>query len=165
MIECACGCKQKLKKYDSRGRERRYLVGHNKYWLGKKRDKETCDKVSRALTGRKMPQYVKDKISKANIGRISVGLKGKSNPRWKGGRFLSTYGYVLVYTENRGYVFEHRLIMEKHIGRQLKKKEIVHHVNGVKTDNRIENLLLLKDASEHKKLHKEIGLNTRFKKK
>lgn len=165
MIECACGCKQKLNKYDNRGRTRKYIHGHGKPWLGKKRDKETCARISKKLTGRKLPQYIKDKISRSNMGKPSVGRKGNEHHNWKGGKFFSTYGYVLVYTEDRGHVFEHRLVMEKHIGRQLEKEEIVHHINGVKTDNRIENLMLLKDASEHKKLHKETGFNTRFKKK
>jgi len=70
---------------------------------------------------------------------------GNKNPRWKGGRRKRADGYVLVYQPGhpyayRNYVLEHRLVMEKALGRYLQPHEIVHHINGIKDDNRIENL-------------------------
>jgi len=63
-------------------------------------------------------------------------------------------GYVYIRDTERGRaVQEHRKIMELHIGRELNRNEVVHHKNRNKSDNRIENLELLKNNSDHRKHH------------
>src|SRR5208337_1629542 len=66
-------------------------------------------------------------------------------------RHIRNDGYVQL-TGNGLNVLEHRIIMEKHIGRKLDKREHVHHINAIKSDNRIENLEIL-SISDHTREH------------
>jgi len=76
---------------------------------------------------------------------------------WRGGRIIRRDYIFVIAKDNpnsnsQGYTAEHRLVTEKKLGRYLTKDEVVHHKNGIKDDNRIENLQLMTD-SEHKSMH------------
>ena len=71
------------------------------------------------------------------------------------GRFVRSDGYVAV-RRGDGFILEHRAIMEAHLGRSLETWEHVHHRNGVKSDNRLDNLEVLSVANHAKIHHKGI---------
>jgi hypothetical protein len=72
---------------------------------------------------------------------------GKSHQNWRGGKSIDTYGYVVISSGPLRGRKEHSLVMEKILGRPLMTRETVHHKNGVRNDNRPENLELW--ASRH----------------
>lgn len=84
---------------------------------------------------------------------------GKNGHTWKGGRIIDQYGYICIakpkhpYCDGKGYIREHRLVMEKHLGRYLTKKEVVHHLDFNKANNKIENLHLFTDIGKHHSYH------------
>lgn len=95
--------------------------------------------------------------------------KGPANHMWKGGRTVTSHGYVLVrvgkghhLADVRGYAYEHRIVAEKKIGRRLRPGEEVHHINGVRSDNRPENVKVTANTAEHFVHHRKPGSNKRL---
>jgi len=81
------------------------------------------------------------------IGELGRAKRGILNPLWKGGRKIwEGYAYIRIDNEpgkHAKYIPEHRQIMEHHLGRKLLPGETIHHKNGVRDDNRLENLELM----------------------
>ena len=94
------------------------------------------------------------------INRRKKFLSGENSPSWNGGRHIHN-GYIEIYApthphkNKRNCVYEHQLVMEKHIGRYLEKGEVVHHIDFDKTNNDISNLMLMTN-SEHAKYHAKL---------
>ena len=98
------------------------------------------------------------KTKEMEFNNRSLARRYEKGANWKGGRKKNKAGYILVLDHEHpsshvsGYILEHVMIAEKMIGRRLKHNEIVHHKNGVKTDNRPENLEVM-DRGQHTILH------------
>lgn len=78
-------------------------------------------------------------------------IVGADNPAWNGGRRIRADGYVLIWTPD-GERLEHRVVMERNLGRALRAEEVVHHRDGDKSNNSPENLEVM-SQSEHASLH------------
>ncbi len=93
--------------------------------------------------------------------RLRVGPK---HYNWKGGRRLHSRGYVCIYSPDHpfctrsNYVFEHRLVVEKQIGRYLAPEESVHHLSG-KIDNHSHMLMAFVSQSAHKRFERGGNVN------
>jgi hypothetical protein len=151
---CECGCGELA------GSGKRYVSGHN--MVGTTRSAETKKKISDAHRGPLNHNY---------------GKKGPLSPFWTGGRYVAL-GYVLRREPDHPFasvthrVMEHRLVVEDHLRRTdptspylvdvggvlyLRPGIEVHHINGVKDDNRVENLEPMTKA-EHSRHHSNFNL-------
>ncbi len=110
-------------------------------------------KISSTMKGRQPKNSINWKGK--NHPMYGVNRGKEKHPLWKGGRRMHSGGYIVVWIDKRTYELEHRLVMERYLGRKLSFNENVHHKNGIKTDNRLENLQLL-DRAEHARIHNKI---------
>jgi len=92
-------------------------------------------------------------------GKKKPSISGKYHYKWTGGHYKHSQGYIVTYLPNhpfayKGYILEHRIIIEKHLKRFLEPKEVVHHINRNPSDNRLENLIIFKNQGYHCAFHR-----------
>lgn len=109
--------------------------------------------LGKSRKGKRLSEQSKRKISEANR------QNGEGHKKLRQDGYIKVYFPEHPYSSSDGYIMEHRLVMEKKIGRYLNADEVVHHINRVRADNRIENLMLM-TKKEHCSLH----MKERYKK-
>ncbi len=119
----------------------------NLYWNSKLSLRKTAEKL------------------KTTMGKIEYFMR-KNNiptrPLKRNGFFIAKDGYKRIHNPNhpnsdgRGYIMEHRLIIEEYLGRYLNKEERIHHIDGDKGNNNINNLYLCKNISDHFYMHQKL---------
>jgi len=141
-IYCSSKC-----RWDKKAEKRKGTEYKQKYkYKPHKKNKCSCGNLKTPKSKTCQDCYLKNRNPVTN-------RKGKDNPNYKGGCIREgRYKLLCRYKE---YIFEHRAIIEQHIGRKLKTIEHIHHINGNGLDNRIENLKIMSNR-EHMKLHNEL---------
>lgn len=157
----------------------RYQKGCIPWTKGKHHSEDHKHKISDSLMGHNVSEDTKNKIGSANNGnhhsdetKLKIGLSeiGEKHHNWHGGVNITYNGYIYIYCPthpncvNNAYVLQHRLVMEEFLGRYLTRDEVVHHINGIKDDNRPENLMLFANQSKHSKYHHELRRQKMFNK-
>jgi predicted DNA-binding protein YlxM (UPF0122 family) len=127
--------------------------------------------------GKHLSDVIRKKISSSLKGKEQPWNQRDNHPFWNGGKFKHhKYIYILLDKDNpfycmakknKGYIAEHRYIMANYLGRPLESWEIVHHIDGNKTNNKISNLKLFSKSThdmvtileeENRKLKEEIKI-------
>lgn len=150
-----------------------YPVQQIRDWIAAGRTQEDiAEELQRSLDPRVTAKLIYKVCKKHGIACQRTGPRaGEGHPEWNGGRIWTRLGYVKVYCpehptcqrinahraakanggyyRKQKYVWEHRLVMEKHLGRYLLPNEVVHHINGHKSDNHIDNLIVFGSNAEH----------------
>lgn len=115
------------------------------YWNLLKKEKHECYSCSN---------------KKTNLGKTPYNKGRRQEPKNIGNTYEHSDNYTMVWVGKTnvpcGYMPLHRLLVADDIGRQLTKDEKVHHINGVKSDNNLDNLLLCKNMSEHRLVHAQL---------
>ncbi len=127
---------------------------------------ETRKKISESHKGMKGTPWSEERKKRhGNIIKINSNArktmfkKGDMPPKFRG-KSIDKFGYIYIYSPKHPYhnarnnVFEHRLVIEKHIGRYLLRHEVGHHINEIKDDNRPENLMAFTSNFSHMRFHK-----------
>lgn len=151
----------------------------NKSYCSRYKNTRFCSKSCASKNTRKkinenpVPQHIRDKISKSLTGRklspetiakMILSKTGEKHWAWRepGHTFIhEATGYRKI-KHNCEWVYEHRLVLEKKLGRKLNSHEITHHLDENKLNNSPDNLIIVSRAEHKMRYHPEIGKETRF---
>jgi len=131
---------------------------------GYKMNPEALERARQRIIKRNKEHPISSEQGKINLSKRKIPpIRGKDHYRWKGGMRKTSDGRIRIlvpghpFADGKGYVMRSRSVMEKKIGRYLLPKEVVHHINGSKKDDRPENLRLFSNTGKHTKLHHQQG--------
>lgn len=161
MKSCECGCGQLIPVLTTQGKPARFKHGHQgrgrRAEFNTTKPCEACGKELRARPRTTVQQWKAKRFCSLSCSgwhrTVSSVIAGKTK--------VNAGGYAYIYlpmhpSAKNNCVLEHRLVMERHLGRLLATNEHVHHRNEDKLDNRVENLEVLSPA-EHRRAHSDVS--------
>lgn len=113
----------------------------------------SCQEIAEAMGY--SDEKIRDELIRLGLPRLPGKARPERNAFWRGGYTVDDQGYILVkmpehpQSDSTGYVRQHRLVMERELGRPLLTTEVVDHKNGDTSDNRPENLRVFASNGEH----------------
>lgn len=125
--------------------------GHCQCGCGQKTSLAPCNYKKKGLVKNEPVRFIRGHSSRLH-----------HSPHWKGGRKIGTKGYIFVKYPNHpranktGYIQEHILVAEQKLGRPLNDAEVIHHINGNKGDNSLENIYICASVAEHADIERAI---------
>lgn len=126
----------------------------------KNKQKHICKKCRNKING-----VLKRGKKSSKKGRQYKNLQRENSANWNGGKYINKAGYVMVLVKSgsinrksgwENYRPEHIVIMEDFIGRKLRNNECVHHIDGNRQNNNIDNLVLIDSNQHHRKTHNSL---------
>lgn len=148
MIKTCLGCQKTYEAYHENRQKYCSKICQRRVWRGTKRAWIKQPKARSCEFCRNNFKPRQDSSRFCCRPCLYKWLASPDSPTWKGGKTARGDGYIYVMTKDHpnatrdGYILEHRVVMEKVLGRYLEPGETVHHINGNRSDNRPENLQL-----------------------
>lgn len=155
MIVSKCkSCGKSIFYYPSRKKQFCSIQCRNN---GYKMSKENLVKARERRIIRNKLFPISSEQARINLSKVKRPA-GINHYNWKGGKKINSEGYRCIKCEEHpraqnGYIPEHIIVMEAHLGRFFKKGETIHHKDGNKTNNSLNNLHLFDTTAEHTKFH------------
>jgi hypothetical protein len=135
------------------------ITTYNNFYNSQKRKNFSGITICRVCSSKQSANKRKGKIP-WNKGIKRTDISGHNSPNWKGGKYISSDGYIMIKVADRfdvatpwkSYKKEHTHVMETYLGRPLNKGEIIHHLDKNKINNALDNLWLSNQA-KHRVAH------------
>lgn len=123
------------------------------YTRGRKHTKEVREIISKTHKGKVLSPETRKKISEGHKGKYRIKTEFGGHRKERDDGYLAVYCPEHPNASADGYVMEHRLVIEKILGRYLEPDEVVHHIDENRKNNEPSNLSIFRNLKDHRRYH------------